>query len=38
MFQGANTDPLVPKAHISAGQNILFPVQINQLNLNVSWS
>ena len=32
MFQGANTDlfdPLVPKAHNSKYQNIVYPVQIS---------
>ena len=34
MLQAANTDlfnPLVPKAHKSEWQNLLFPLQINPL-------
>ena len=37
MLQGANTDlfnPLVPKAHKSKCQNLLFPIQIKPVNVN----
>ena len=42
MLQAANNDlfnPLVPKAHNSECQNILFPLQIKPLkvNLKLNW-
>ena len=36
MLQENNTDPLTPKAHNSECRNLLFPLQIKPVKVNLS--